>query len=204
MAGADRMAAGAHTLEPDAEAARPFPAPASFLPVQRQEAPFDVVYVSELGFTGGNAHSLVHEMSIAVDAGLRVGLVRARNLLFTHLATREPIPALTRLVASGAVTEIALTTPAQARLVVVRWPACFQYTAGTASAIRAERTVVVANHPPYERHQDRHSYEMETVGRNVRAAFGAEPDEQRRSNCATIGFATEAPTHCGHLNCVCS
>src|SRR5690606_27922020 len=29
--------------------------------------------------------------------------------------------------------------------------------------------------PPYERHQDRHSYEMGRVTDNVRAAFGAEP-----------------------------
>jgi len=163
---------------------RPFPAPASFLPVLQEEPPFDVIYVSELGFSGGNAHSLVHEMSIAVAAGLRVGLVRVRNVLFTHLATREPIPALTELVASGAVTEIALTTPAYARLLVVRWPACFQYAPGTASAIRAGRTVIVANHPPYERHQDRHSYEMEAVSRNVRAAFGAEPEWSPQS--ATI------------------
>lgn len=183
-------------LDPEG-GARPFPAPASFLPVLQEEAPFDVIYVSELGFSGGNAHSLVHEMSIAVAAGLRVGLVRVRNVLFTHLATREPIPALTGLVASGAVTEIALTTPASARLLVVRWPACFQYAPGTASAIRAARTVVVANHPPYERHQDRHSYEMEAVSRNVRAAFGAEPEWSPQS--ATIRAMLEPQLPHGSL-----
>ncbi len=183
-------------LEPEG-GARPFPAPASFLPVVQDELPFDVVYVSELGFSGGNAHSLVHEMSIAVAAGLRVGLVRVRNVLFTHLAVRGPIPALTRLVTSGAVTELALTTPACARLLVVRWPACFQYAPGAASAIRAERTVIVANHPPWERHQDRHSYEMEAVSRNVRAAFGAEPEWSPQSVTIRAMLGPQLP--CGRL-----
>lgn len=176
---------------------RPFPAPASFLPVPQEEAPFDVVFVSELGFSGGNAHSLVHEMSIAVEAGLRVGLVRVGNVLFTHLATREPIPALSRLITRGAVTEIAMTTPVETQLLVVRWPACFQYMPGTGSAIRAGRTVIVANHPPYERHQDRHSYEMERVSRNVKAAFGAEPEWAPQS--ATIRAMLERQLPRGRL-----
>jgi hypothetical protein len=163
---------------------RPFFAPGSFLPAKQAAAPFDVIYVSELGFSGGNAHSLVHEMTIAAKAGLRIGLVRVRNLLFTHLATRETIPELTKLVTSGAVTEIALTTPAQARLVIVRWPACFQYMPGVTSAIRAERTVIVANHPPYEGYHNRCSYEMEKVSRNVCATFGVEPEWSPQS--ATI------------------
>jgi hypothetical protein len=155
---------------------RPFPAPSSFLPVRPPGEEFDVVFVSELGFSGGNAHSLVHEMTICVESGLRVGLVHARNLLFTHLARREPMPALDRLLAEGAVTELALTSDVRARLVVVRWPACFQFTSSVKPAIVADRTVVVANHPPYEGRHGRHSYEMSRVSRNVREAFGAEPE----------------------------
>lgn len=173
-----RIAAGhASAWMPNDPKARPFPAPASFLPVSpgEQEA-FDVVFVSEIGFTGGNVHSLVHEMTICIEAGLRVGLVHARNVLFTHLARREPLPALAELLASGAVTELAITNDVRARLVIVRWPACFQYASSLASGIRAERAIVVANHPPYERHQDRHSYEIGTVSRNVRAVFGVEPE----------------------------
>lgn len=154
---------------------RPFPAPASFLPVSSGRQVFDVVFVSELGFTGGNVHSLIHEMEICLEAGLKVGLVNVHNLLFTHLATRDPIPALTALIVSGKVSEISLATPADAAMVIVRWPACFQYTPALPPAIHAERVVVVANHPPYERHQDRHSYEMGRVSRNVARVFGVEP-----------------------------
>lgn len=154
---------------------RPFPAPASFLPVRVGRQTFDVLFVSELGFTGGNVHSLIHEMEICLEAGLKVGLVNVHNLLFTHLAMREPIPALVDLVVSGRVTEISLTTPADATMAIVRWPACFEYTSSLPSGIRAERVVVVANHPPYEGHQDRHSYEMGRVSRNVARTFGVEP-----------------------------
>ena len=154
---------------------RPFPAPSSFLPERSECEEFDVVFVSELGFTGGNVHSLVHEMEICVQAGLKVGLVHVRNLLFTHLATRDPVQALNDLVVSGKVSEIAMTKSARAQMVIVRWPACFQYTSVLKCGIQARRTIIVANHPPYERHQDRHSYEMGQVTDNVRAAFGAEP-----------------------------
>lgn len=172
-----RIEAGdASAWMPNDPKSRPFPAPASFLPAPGGQEEFDVVFASEIGFTGGNAHSLVHEMTICVEAGLRVGLVHARNLLFTHLATREPLPGLVALLASGAVTELAITTDVRARLVIVRWPACFQFTSSLEPGIRAERTIVVANHPPYERYKDRHSYEIGTVSRNVRATFGAEPE----------------------------
>src|SRR5690606_1990115 len=58
---------------------RSFPAPVSFLPERSGREEFDVVFVSELGFTGGNVQSLVNEMEICVQAGLRVGLVHVRN-----------------------------------------------------------------------------------------------------------------------------
>jgi hypothetical protein len=154
---------------------RPFPAPASFLPSRGGELHFDVIFVSELGFKGGSGHSLLHEMTICVDAGLKVGLVHVRNLLFPAVARKKPISELTELITVGAVTELALTTRASAALVIVRWPACFQFTSSVTPRIRAERTVIVANHPPYERHQDRYSYEIGTVTRNVRKAFDAEP-----------------------------
>ncbi|MCL7714941.1 glycosyltransferase [Stenotrophomonas mori] len=172
----ERIAAGeASAYLPASPETRPFPAPMSFLPHRGGREQFDVLFVSELGFTGGNVHSLIHEMEICVAAGLKVGLVHVHNLLFTHLARREPIDALTALVVSGKVTQIAMTTPADASLVIVRWPACFQYTSSLPSGIRGLQTVVVANHPPYERHQDRHSYEMGQVSRNVAEAFGPAP-----------------------------
>lgn len=172
---------------------RHFPAPASFLPERPEAELFDVVFASELGFTGGNVHSLVHEMEICVQAGLRVGLVHVRNLLFTHLAMREPVDALTDLVASGKVAEIALTTAARARMVIVRWPACFQYTTALKCRIEAGRTIIVANHPPYERHKDRHSYEMGRVTDNARRAFGVDPQWAPQSATIRRMLAPQLP-----------
>lgn len=154
---------------------RPFPAPASFLPSRDSEPHFDVIFVSELRFKGGSGQSLLHELSICIDAGLRVGLVHVKNLLFPAMATKRPIPELTKLITDGAVTELALTTSASASLVIVRWPACFQFTSSLEPRIRVKRVVIVANHPPYERHRDRHSYEIGTVTRNMRNTFGVEP-----------------------------
>ncbi|MCW4454299.1 glycosyltransferase [Flavobacterium sp. MXW15] len=191
-----RIAAGnASAFLPMDAKSRPFPAPASFLPgrMGTEREKFDVIFVSELGFTGGNVHSLIHEMEICIQAGLRVGLVHVRNLLFTHLAVRDPIPALTRLITSGKVTEIAVTTPAVATMVIVRWPACFQYTTALTPGIEAERVIIVANHPPYERHQDRHSYEMGVVTRNVRNAFGAEPQWAPQSATIRRMLAPQLP-----------
>lgn len=151
---------------------RLFAAPASFLPkVEKEE--YDVVFVSELGFTGGNANSLLHEIMICLDAGLKVAIARARNLLFVGVtAERKPIEPLRELISSGRIAEITLATPCEARLVMVRWPACFQYLPEIKFGIKAQKTIVIANHVPYETGNVRHFYDIQQVLGNVEKAFG--------------------------------
>lgn len=158
-----------------AQGERIFQAPPSFLPVV-EATRFDVVFVSELGFTGGNANSLLHEITICLDAGLRVGIVRARNLLFVGAtAEREPIEPIRALIRSGRVAEVALTTRCDASLVMVRWPACFQYLPQLEFGIRARNTIVIANHVPYETGNVRHFYDIQKVLDNAKRAFGPDP-----------------------------
>lgn len=154
------------------EGPRKFFAPAAFLP-DVVRSTYDVVFVSELGFTGGNANSLLHEIRICLDAGLKVAIARARNLLFLGIvAEREPIEPIRDLIRSGAIDEIALTTRCNARLVIVRWPACFQYLPQLDFGISAGKAVVVANHAPYETGNVRHFYDIQRVLSNVSKAFG--------------------------------
>ncbi|WP_187775712.1 glycosyltransferase [Luteimonas suaedae] len=154
---------------------RRFPAPASFLPeVERPR--YDVVFVSELGFTGGNANSLLHEIKICLDAGLKVAIARARNLLFVGIvAEREPIEPIRELIRSGQIDEITMTAACDAELVIVRWPACFQYLPKLDFGIEAGKAIVVANHVPYETGNVRHFYDIQRVLDNVGSAFGTEP-----------------------------
>lgn len=152
---------------------RLFAAPARFLP-QVETHEYDVVFVSELGFTGGNANSLLHEIMICLDAGLKVAVARARNLLFVGVtAERKPIEPLRELIRSGRITEITLATPCETRLVMVRWPACFQYLPEIEFGIKAQKSIVIANHVPYETGNVRHFYDIQQVLGNVEKAFGA-------------------------------
>jgi len=160
---------------PEGEAARRFMAPPSFLPSVSRPV-FDVVFVSELGFTGGNANSLLHEIMICVNAGLRVGIARARNLLFVGaVAEREPIAPLRELITSGTITEISLASDCATDLVIVRWPACFQYVPELKYGVVAQRAIVVANHVPYETNNIRHFYDVQRVMSNVGRVFSAVP-----------------------------
>lgn len=153
---------------------RAFAAPAAFLPEVVRPA-YDVVFVSELGFTGGNANSLLHEIRICLGAGFKVAIARARNLLFVGIvAEREPIEPIKELIRSGAIDEITLTTRCDADLVIVRWPACFQYLPQLDFGIKGGKAIVVANHVPYETGNVRHFYDIQRVLANVKKAFGVD------------------------------
>lgn len=156
---------------------RRFVAPPSFLPERASLGTphFDVVFMSEFGFMAGNSTSLRQEIQVALDHGLKVGVLPVQNGLIASAARRQFHPKLEEMVLSGQVERISLDTTATADLVVVRWPASLYLDLGTRAKVETQQVVVVANHIPYEISGHRRSYDIREVSANLESAFGTRP-----------------------------
>lgn len=156
---------------------RRFVAPPAYLPGVRKDEPaqYDVVFASEFGFLAGNSTSLFTEISVCLDAGLRVGVIPIQNGLIPSAAKRQFNQKVDELVLSGQIDRLSLETEAEADLLVIRWPTAVQTVPDHSAALRAQRAVVVSNHPPFEPSGERRSYDIGTVTRNIERLFGLRP-----------------------------
>lgn len=173
-----RIAAGEESpYLPKHPEVRPFIAPRSFLP-ERAELPpavFDVIFMSEFGFMAGNSTSLRQEIQVALDHGLRVGIIPVQNGLIASAAKRQFHPRIEELVLDGRIERLSLQDSARADLLIIRWPASLQLLPASTSDIAVDSIVVVANHMPYEVDGSRRSYEVRRVSANIQAIFGQRP-----------------------------
>ena len=153
-------------------ASRQFPAPRVILPNKHGRQHFDVIFASEFGFQGGNSVSLINEIQICIDKGMRVAIVRLPNLISPNVARRDIHIDLQELVEAGKIEEITLKTAATTPLLIVRWPTSLQYIPEGKAAIDAQQVIIIANHAPYEGENGRHTYETGRVSRNAKQLFG--------------------------------
>lgn len=155
---------------------RRFVAPPQYLPQRDLEPPhYDVVFASEFGFLAGNSTSLFNEISVCLNAGLRVGVIPIQNGLIPSASKRQFNRKVDELVLSGQVDRLSLDVEASADLLIVRWPTAVQAVRDTPAQLKAGRAVVVSNHPPYEPSGARRSYDVSQVTRNIERLFGVRP-----------------------------
>lgn len=154
---------------------RRFVAPPAYLPDRPTEPPaYDVVFASEFGFVAGNSTSLFTEISVCLEAGLKVAVIPFQNGLIPSAAKRQFNAKIDHLVLSGQIDRISLDTEAHTDLLIIRWPTAVQAVRDTVAALKTQRAVVVANHPPFEP-GGRRSYDVGVVTRNVERLFGIRP-----------------------------
>ncbi|GAA4910185.1 glycosyltransferase [Nesterenkonia rhizosphaerae] len=155
---------------------RAFVAPHMYLPGSGSGGgiKYDVVFASEFGFLAGNSTSLFTEISVCLNAGLRVGVLPFQNGLIPSAAKRQFNQKVDDLVFSGQVDRLSHETDAETDLLVIRWPTAVQVVPDRRAGLRAKRAVVVANHPPFEP-GGRRSYDIGVVTRNVEHLFGLRP-----------------------------
>ena len=167
---------GESPFVPKGPGQRRFAAPADYLPDGRQAGPaqYDVVFASEFGFLAGNSTSLFTEISVCLEAGLRVGVLPFQNGLIPSAAKRQFNAKVDELVLTGQIDRLSPDAEAQTDLLIVRWPTALQAVRDVPTGLRAGGAVVVANHPPYEP-GGRRSYDIGTVTRNVEQLFGVRP-----------------------------
>ncbi|GFZ98593.1 glycosyltransferase [Nesterenkonia alkaliphila] len=155
---------------------RPFVAPPAYLPQRSLDVPsYDVVFASEFGFLAGNSTSLFNEISVCLEAGLKVGVIPLQNGLIPSAAKRQFNQRIDELIFDGRVDRLSLDTEAVTDLLVIRWPTAVQIVRDSPAALRAGRIVIVSNHPPYEPSGERRSYDIGVVTRNVERIFGRRP-----------------------------
>ncbi|GAA1128889.1 glycosyltransferase family 2 protein [Arthrobacter flavus] len=162
---------------PKSAADRRFVAPASYLPGARLTGPtkYDVVFASEFGFLAGNSTSLFNEISVCLNAGLKVGVIPLQNGLIPSASRRQFSRKIDDLILTGQVDRLSLETPAETDLLVVRWPTAVQVVQDGDAGLRPKRAVIVSNHPPFEPSGERRSYDIGVVTRNVEGLFGVRP-----------------------------
>ncbi|WP_459385127.1 glycosyltransferase [Arthrobacter humicola] len=156
---------------------RRFVAPAAYLPGARREGPaqYDVVFASEFGFLAGNSTSLFNEISVCLNAGLRVGVIPIQNGLIPSASKRQFSRKIDDLVLTGQVDRLSLDTAAETDLLIVRWPTALQVAPDVPARLTPKKAVIVSNHPPFEPSGERRSYDIGVVTRNIERLFGVRP-----------------------------
>ena len=156
---------------------RRFVAPAGYLPGARPEGParYDVVFASEFGFLAGNSTSLFNEISVCLDAGLKVGVIPFQNGLIPSASKRQFSRKIDDLVLNGRVDRLSLEMNAETDLLVVRWPTAVQVVPDIVAGLKPKKAVIVSNHPPFEPSGERRSYDIGVVTRNIERLFGVRP-----------------------------
>ena len=162
---------------PKSLAQRRFVAPAAYLPGGRVEGPtqYDVVFASEFGFLAGNSTSLFNEISVCLNAGLRVGVIPFQNGLIPSASRRQFSRKIDDLVLTGRVDRLSLDTVAETDLLIVRWPTAVQVVQDKPAGLKPKKAVIVSNHPPFEPSGERRSYDIGVVTRNIERLFGIRP-----------------------------
>lgn len=128
----------------------------------------DIVVVTDTRFSGGSSSSLAEEISVASDAGYRIGLVQ---LASTRLGASAVVHAgLRDLVESGAADLVLPGQVVDATLVIVKHPTVFAVPMGGALSIRTEGVIVTAGQVPVD--DAGRYYEPADVDVNIADALG--------------------------------
>lgn len=154
---------------------RKFPAPKSFMPVKKDNEHFDIIFLSEFGFDAGNTTILFNEINIAIEAGLKVGILPCYNFLIQSASIKHVSKKIQNLVCDGKVSWLSLKNNITVDLLIIRWPSIMQVTHGGPYNILPNSIIVVSNHAPYETMDERISYDVDKVTSNVTTIFGKIP-----------------------------
>ena len=108
----------------------------------------DVLVVGDFRFPGGTSTAIAAEVKAVTDAGYRVVLLPFATSFLNW--TRSFHPEISRLLKRDSVTMIPPGSPAKARLMCLHHPACFEQVPASPFLAKADKTVLVAHHPPVD------------------------------------------------------
>ncbi|MCD0444349.1 glycosyltransferase [Glycomyces sp. A-F 0318] len=137
--------------------------------VERRELELDVVVVSNFMLPGGSSSSSAEEVRAFRRAGLRVGLVH--HPVYDWPLDRPLNDKIRELLDDEGVVLITAHDRVECDLAIVRFPRIMMRPMDDLPALRARRTILVVNQPPYEYYGPgagrRLTWDVRTVHRNL-------------------------------------
>lgn len=134
---------------------------------------FDCLVVADARFSGGSTSAVATDVMAMSDLGLRVGLLFVRSAYLDD--SRDPVnPKALGLVDLPGVTRLSPGDAAQARLAFLHHPLVFARGIEERSQLRADRSVIVAHHPPFRADGSLEYNPLEAIWK-ARTALGLTP-----------------------------
>lgn len=154
---------------------RPFVVPDNMLPGRRNAAfeKFDVIFVTDFRFPGGNSSLIAAEIATASKAGLYVGIAQLDSPVLR--APHAFSPAVHEVVARHNVPVLTLKDEVKAGLVVVRNPTVLQYAERLRSTISTDNLAIIVNTAPLGRNGSNFCYDLNECETAAEGMFGVKP-----------------------------
>ncbi|WP_203973480.1 glycosyltransferase family 2 protein [Planotetraspora silvatica] len=163
---------------PRALTSRPFPAPVT-LRLSPAAGPtperYDVVFLNDWKQFGVIQKAVLAEINTLTHHGMRVGVMQMESLRSMTAARKYVCPEIQQLINDGVVDQILLADPVETKLVVTRQPSVLQFADRSASGVRAEGVLIIADAVPYGPGGTAYQYSPQSCTEAARVLFGAEP-----------------------------
>ena len=185
------LTAGAGEATKQLATSRPYDLPESLKPTLRRahRGHFDLVYVTDLRFSGGNTSLVTAEIKAAVDLRLRVAVAQLDS---PTLRSRRPWDTkVQEMLRELALPIISLDDAASTAILVLRHPTIMQYADRLNSNIEAQTVYLVANNPPMGLGGVESVFDLKACEDNAYRAFGVRPviapeSRQTRALCVSL------------------
>lgn len=136
--------------------------------------PFDVVYITDYRFPGGNSSLIAAEIDAAANLGLRVAVAHLDSPV---LRSRRPMSAkVHEVLREHSIPIITISDAVEAGLVVVRNPSVLQFTDRLQTGIKAASLALIVNTAPMGKNGDNACFDLEECVIHAQKMFGMSPD----------------------------
>ena len=117
---------------------------------------------------------MFEHLETATADGQRIGLMHFPSFLHTVSIDSSFPRWIMDAFASGRLYRVEITDHVRAKLTHIYDPTAFQFARAHRSGHAADKVIVWAAEPPFNRVTNKHKYAVGTVERNLSMAFGAE------------------------------
>jgi O-antigen biosynthesis protein len=158
---------------------RPFPAPSHIRQAGAElttKSRYDVILASDWRPFGGPQKSMLEEIAALTRQGMRVGVLNIEAYRFMTTQRKSLCRPIQELINDGTVGHVLHSDEVETSLLVVRYPPVLQFPAATASRIKANRLLILANQAPSELDGTDLRYVPATCTMNARKMFSVEPE----------------------------
>lgn len=155
---------------------RPYAVPANMLPGQRvlsRSSVFDVVFITDFRFPGGNSSLIAVEIEAAHKAGLRIAIAQLDSPVLR--ANHQFNSTVHEVVSRLGVPILTLDDEVEVNLVVIRNPTVLQYSERVKPRFSAKNVVIIVNTAPMGPNGSNFCYDLDMCETSAANMFGSAP-----------------------------